>query len=251
VLGLSMEAAQPRVQVQATASRGDVLMRRLIVEPEPGIRLPVVEIQPSKPGAGLVIVPGKSAAPVAAVASILAAGLGVALVDPRNTGEAEPGSRRTDNWSWFMGRPWTGMWVSDIAATAVALAAAYPGMKIGVLGTGVFAKAALFAAALTPGIAACAVRWESAGYREESATGALSDVPRILATTDLAGVAALCAPRVCRIEFPPEKSAQFEQAYAWPVKFSTMAFGTNSLELEPAPSPDWNARAAWLARMLR
>ena len=60
VLGLSMEAAQPRVQVQATASRGDVLMRRLIVEPEQGIRLPVVEIQPRKPGAGLVIVPGKS-----------------------------------------------------------------------------------------------------------------------------------------------------------------------------------------------
>jgi hypothetical protein len=243
--------AQPRVQMQATESRGDVLMRRLIVEPEQGIRLPVVEIQPRQPGAGLVIVPGKSVVPAVAVASILGAGLAVALVDPRNTGEAEPGSRRSDNWSWFMGQPWTGMWASDIAATAVALAAAHPGLKIGVLGTGTFAKATLFAAALFPGITACAVRLEKAGYRKEAVSGALSDVPRILATTDLAGLAALCAPRACRIEFPPEESEQFRQAYAWPAKFSTMGFGTSPLALEPAPSPDWNARAVWLARMLR
>src|SRR5690349_4766930 len=99
VLGLSAEALQPRAQVQATASRGDVLMRRLIVEPEHGIRLPVVEIQPRNPGAGIIIMPGKTAAPVEAVAPILEAGLTVALVDPRNTGEAAPGTKRTDNWS--------------------------------------------------------------------------------------------------------------------------------------------------------
>jgi len=251
VLGLSAEAPQPRVQVQATGSRGDVLMRRLIVEPEHGIRLPVFEIQPRNPGAGIIIMPGKAGASVEAVESILQAGLTAVLVDPRNTGEAAPGSRRTDNWSWFMGRPWTGMWVSDIAATSAALAAEHPGVKIGVLGTGEFAKAALFAAALTPGIAACAVRLESTGYREEAASGGLSDVPRILATTDLAQVAALCAPRACRIEYPREKSVQFQQAYAWPVKFSTMSFGTSSLELEPASRSDWNARVASLARMLR
>ena len=226
-------------------------MRQLIVEPEPGIRLPVVEIQPRKPGAGIVILPGKSAVPVEAVASILGAGLTVALMDPRNTGETEPVARRTDNWSWFMGRPWTGMWASDIGATASALATEHPGLKVGVLGTGAFAKAALFTAALSRGITACAVRLDSAGYREEAASGALSDVPRILTVTDLAGLAALCAPRACRIEFPPERSGQFQQAYAWPAKFSTMGFGTSALELEPASSPDWNARVVWLARMLR
>ena len=95
------------------------------------------------------------------------------------------------------------------------------------------------------------MRLDSAGYREEAASGALSDVPRILTVTDLAGLAALCAPRACRVEFPPEKSAQFQQAYAWPAKFSTMGFGTSALELEPASSPDWNARVVWLARTLR
>ena len=74
-------------------------------------------------------------------------------------------------------------------------------------------------------------------------------MPRVLATIDLAGVAALCAPRALPIELAHKKSAQFQQAYAWPAKFSTMGFGTSSLELEPASAPEWNVWVAWLARM--
>lgn len=250
VLGIGAEAPKPRLSVQAASSRGDVIVRQMILETEPGIRVPVVEIRPRKSSAGLVIVPGKSTVPVESVRSLVEAGLTVALLDPRCTGEAESGGRRSDNWSWFVGRPWTGMWSFDIVAAAAALSGEHPGVKVGLLGLGQFAKAALFAAALSPRIAACAVRLQNTGYREEAASAGLSDVPRILVTTDLAGLAALCAPRACRIEFPPEKSEPFRQAYAWSAKFSTMGFGASSVELEPAASDGWNARVGWLARML-
>jgi hypothetical protein len=251
VLGLDAETPHPSLSVQMAGSRGDAIVRQMIMTPEPGIRVPVVEIQPRKPAGGLVIIPGKCAIHVESITPMIDAGLIVALFDPRGTGEAESGGRRTDNWSWFVGRPWTGMWSLDIAAAASALEGEHPGVKIGVVGTGRFGKAALFAAALFPQIAASAIRLKNAGYREEAASGGLSDVPRILATTDLAGLAALCAPRVCRIEFPPEKSEQFRQTYACPAKFSTMGFGTSSLELEPAAADGWNERVAWLVRVLR
>jgi cephalosporin-C deacetylase-like acetyl esterase len=251
VLGLDAVRPHPSLSVQMVGSRGDAIVRQMIMTPEPGIRVPVAEIQPRKPAVGVVIIPGKSAVQLESIASMVEAGLIVVLFDPRGTGEAESGGRRTDNWSWFVDRPWTGMWSLDIVAAASALESEHPGVKIGVIGTGQFAKAALFAAALSPRIAASAVRLENAGYREEAASGGLSDVPRILATTDLAGLAALCAPRSCRIEFPPEKSEQFRQTYAWSAKFSTMGFGTSSVELEPSAADGWNARIVWLVRMLR
>ena len=44
---------------------------------------------------------------------MLSAGLSVVFVDLRGTGEIDSGGQRTDNWAWFMGRPWTGMWSSE------------------------------------------------------------------------------------------------------------------------------------------
>src|SRR5581483_4422966 len=45
VLGLAKRPAAPRVSVQSRASRGDVLMRQLILETEPGIRVPAFEVK--------------------------------------------------------------------------------------------------------------------------------------------------------------------------------------------------------------
>jgi len=252
LLGIAEQPAHPRLSVQAIATDDDVLLRRLIVEPEEGIRLPVVEIQTrgSSP-ARLVILPGKSGWPTAAVSALLSAGLTVALVDLRGTGEMQSGGGRTNNWAWFMGRPWTGMWVSDISAVAAAFSAEHPDMTIGIIGTGDFAKSALFAAALDPRIGACIVRLEKPAYRDEVLTGELSEVPRILAVTDLPGVAAMVVPRPCRLEHPPELSEQFREAYAWPAEFSARGFGSTALQLQPQEAPEWNGSAAWLVHNLR
>ena len=66
-----------------------------------------------------------------------------------------------------MGRPWPGMWASDIAAVTEALASEPMGARVGVFGVGQFARSALFASALCPRIAASAVRLEVPGYRDD------------------------------------------------------------------------------------
>ena len=104
-------------------------------------------------------------------------GLGVALVDLRGTGEIETGSGRTSNWAWFVGRPWPGMWARDICAVAETLVREHPSLLIGVVGSGNFAKAAIFAAALCPRIAACAARLEEPTYRDESFAGRVAMFP--------------------------------------------------------------------------
>jgi hypothetical protein len=252
LLGFTEEPVHPRLSVQATTSLGDVVVRRLTVEPEEGIRLPAVEIQLRGPAPrGVVILPGKSGSRAAAVSALLSVGLTVALVDLRGTGEIQSGGGRTDNWAWFMGRPWAGMWVSDISATAAALAAEHPGARIGVIGTGGFARSVLFAAALNPRITACSVRFDQPTYRDEALAGELAEVPRILAITDLPVVAALTAPRACRIEHPPELGEKFREAYSWPAEFAAKGFGASSIYLQPEEASDWTASAAWLARNLK
>jgi hypothetical protein len=182
---------------------------------------------------------------------MLFAGLSVVLVDLRGTGEIDSGGRRTDNWAWFMGRPWTGMWTADIVAVTAALSAERPGQPIGVIGTGPFAKSVLFASGLCSRIAASAVRLEEPTYRDGIQAEKPSAVPRILAVADLQVVAALIAPRPCRIEFPPELGDRFRQAYGWTNKFCERAFSTTGPQLQPAAAPDWNALAIWFARNLR
>jgi len=252
LLGLREESARPLLSVQKVTSRGDVLLRLLIIEPEEGIRLPAIEIQRrGVTPVGLVILPGKSEQPAAAIAALLAESLTVALVDLRGTGEIQPGGRRADNWAWLMGRPWTGLWVSDISAVSTAFSNEYPGMRMGVIGTGEFAKTVMFAGALCPRIATSALRLGNATFRDEAAAGKLSEVPRVLATTDLPVVAALAAPRPCRIEYPPEVAEQFGKAYAWTEQFYGRGFGATTFTLRAEAAPDWKAIATWLARNLR
>ena len=251
LLGFREKLPPPRMRVQMKTSRENILLRQLIIEPEDGIRLPAFEIQPRTASAGIVILPGKSEQPNEAIAAMLSEGLSVLLVDLRGTGEIDRGGPRTDNWAWFTGRPWTGMWTADLIAVTSALWAERPGRRIGLIGTGQFAKSALFASALCPRISASAVRLGQPTYRDETATEKLSDMPRILAVTDLPMVVALSAPRPCRIEFSPELEERFRQAYQWTNKFSVHGFGTAELQLHPAATPDWKNLALWFARTLR
>jgi acetyl esterase/lipase len=252
LLGIDETVSPPRTSVQLVTSRGNVVVRRLIVEPEDGIRLPVFEIVPrTRPLAGMVVIPGKSERSPEDLSPLLSAALGVALVDLRGTGEIYSGGRRTDNWAWFMGRPWPGMWVRDISAVIKVVSNQHAGVPVGVIGVGEFSKAVIYAAALSPAISKYAVRLEQPTYRAEAMAGGLSDVPRILSLADLPVIVALSAPRHCRIEYPPNAAQEFGNAYAWPRKFCIGAFGAESVDLQPSPGVDWTALADWLSRTSR
>lgn len=249
VLGIASKSCQPRISVQAVTSRGDFLLRRLIIETEPGIRLPIVEIIPrTKQRGATVLVLNKSGPPPRGIGPLLSAGLSVALTDLRGTGEIDSGGSRTDNWAWFMGQTWPGMWAFDISAVANAFAAENPSRQIGVLGTGGFATAALFAAAMCPRIQAAVIELDAATYRTRSATSELSDVPRILAYMDLPVVAAMVAPRRLYIAHAPDNGQAFQHAYEWPQQFFRRGFDADALELHAAPSDSWAEFAAWFAK---
>ena len=143
------------------------------------------------------------------------------------------------------------MELGDIAAVTEALGAEHPDQRVGVIGTGQFARSVMFAAALCPRVAASAVRLEEPTYRDDIREAEVSDVPRILAVTDMPIVAALSAPRPSRIEFPPGLDERFQQAYGWTRKFSERGFNTTGPQLQPAETTDWSALALWFARNLR
>src|SRR4030095_4055973 len=106
----------------------------------------------------------------------------------RGTGEIDSGGGRTDNWAWFVGRPWPGMWVQDIQSVITALSTEQGSLPIGVIGAGALGKAALFAAALDPRIGAVQARLPALSYRDETEQDLVADVPRILAAVDLPGL---------------------------------------------------------------
>jgi hypothetical protein len=246
LLGIEGDGAPAGARLEAVTSRGDAVLRRWILEPEPGIRLPLVELTPrTAPAKGIVIVPGKTEHAAARAGEFLSLRIGVALVDPRGTGEIDPGGRRTSNWAWFAGKPWPGMWAMDICAAARALSREHAGTRIGIAGLGEFAKASLFAAALCPEIRACFAQLVDATYRDESAKGNVADVPRVLGTMDLPAVLALIAPRRCLIEHPPAAAGTFRQAFGWSKEFSSRGFNINAIEIRTAPGENWKSVASW------
>jgi hypothetical protein len=250
LLGIATASRPPKVSVQQATSRGDMLLRRLIIESEPGIHLPVVEITPGASRTGLIVLPGKSQAPQQAVEPLLAAGISVALVDLRGAGEIDSGGTRTDNWAWFVGRPKPGMWAFDIERVVEGLATEKPSLRIGILGTRDFARSALFATGLCPRIRAAAIELETPGYKAESESGGLADVPRILSQTDLPYVSGLAAPRPLLIKYPPEAEQAFRSAYAWSEQFYRRGFGADTFELLPAAESSTNEIAGWLIKKL-
>jgi hypothetical protein len=237
----------PVLGVQSTASRGDAVIRRLIIESEPGIRLPAVEYIPRNTAvSGTVIVLGRSADLAAAIEPLLFRELRAVFVDLRGTGEIDSGGGRTDNWAWFTGRPWPGMWVQDIGAIITALSGEHRNLPIGVIGAGSLGKAALFAAALDPRIGAVLAPLPSISYRDEAEQGLIADVPRILATLDLPELAMLVTPRAYWLEFTgsvPEERVRslYRPASKSKISFRGQAPGTT----------DWRAVANWFSDRLK
>ena len=125
-------------------------------------------------------------------------GFALLCLDPRGTGEVDWGGGRTSNWADFLGRPPVGMWSEDISKVTTYLLSRPDIAKVAVVGSGVFGKAALYAAALDDRIAAAAVTLDTSSYRHEATSGlthVFADVPRILSWGDTAQLAALMAPR--------------------------------------------------------
>jgi hypothetical protein len=246
VLGLRATDFDPVLHVQSIASRGDAVIRRLLIESEPGIRLPAVEYTPRNVKAsGEMIVLGRSSELGAAIEPLLARGLRALFVDVRGTGEIDSGGGRTDNWAWFVGRPWPGMWVHDIVSTITALSTEQRRLPIGVVGTGRLGKAALFAAALDSRIAAVQARLPSVSYRDEAEQGLLADIPRILATLDLPELAKLVLPRGCWLEFAGSVPEERIRSVYGPVRTAKGLF-----RAEPAGAADWRAVANWFSDRL-
>ena len=246
LLGLDSRDFRAVLNVQSTVSRGDAVIRRLIIESEPGIRLPAVEYTPRNRSISReVIVLGRSTEVGAAIEPLLARDLRAVFIDLRGTGEIDSGGGRTDNWAWFLGRPWPGMWVQDIQSVITALSTEHPSVSMGVIGAGQFGKAALFSAALDRRIGAVQVRLPSLSYRDEAARDLLADVPRILAALDLPQVATLVSPRACWLTFagsvPEERIRSLYQP-------GTAAKG--GFRAERAGATDWPAVANWFSERL-
>jgi hypothetical protein len=254
LLGLPAQDTKPVLSVQKVSSRSDKIVKQLVFETEPGVRLPAVEFSLiNRKPSGTVLFLGRSKDSAPAIPLLLAEGLRAVFVDLRGVGEIDSGGGRTDNWAWFMGRPWTGLWVEDVNAIVAALSTEYGNMPIGVIGTGRLAKPALFAAALNPKITTLIASLPDISYRHEAQKGRVADVPKILAITDLPAIVALVAPRSCWLQFPEgtdERELQSTYASSGEV-YQHVAGYSPALRLGLVGDKSWNDKAKWLAQHLR
>jgi hypothetical protein len=142
--------------------------------------------------------------------------------------------------------------VQDIQGIVSALSDEYPNRPIGLLGSGGLGKSALFAAALTPRIAAVVAEISNLSYRKEANVDSLSDVPRFLAAMDLPMVVALVAPRYCWIHYPSDiDDEEFRSSYGWSVSFYERSQAdTQALRLQVGKI-DWQKIAGWFADVLK
>lgn len=254
LLGIQRRARGPVLSVQKVTSSSDAVTKQLIFETEPGIRLPAVELSSSSAGAkAMVVFLGKSSEFLPAIPEMISRELRIVLVDLRGVGEIDSGGRRTDNWAWFVGRPWPGLWAEDIDGVVSALTTEYGDVPVGLVGTGRLAKSALFAAALNPRITALFSRLPELSYWHEARKGYLADVPGVLSVLDLPTAAALVAPRPCWIQVPDGvDEQQLQSTYAWGTQFYELAAGASgALRLSRADPSGWKEVAEWFADKLR
>jgi hypothetical protein len=111
---LGWPEALPDVKVERIGheDKGDWSADFWIFEPEPGIRLPAVQIGAKGATGAITIIPGRDRQ---AVERVLKAGRQVLAFDLRNTGEISEGPKNLRNWAWFVGRPEPGQQALDLA----------------------------------------------------------------------------------------------------------------------------------------
>jgi hypothetical protein len=234
-------------------SRGDAVIRRMVIETAPGIRLPAVQLDSRdlKPGYTVIFL-GKSDEFTPAIAPLLAVGARVIMVDLRGTGEINSGGDRTTNWAWFMGRPWQGLWTEDVESVVAAISREYPGSPIALVGVGQLGKVALFAAALDKNIGASYIQLADTSYRDEAQRGGVADLPGVLGIVDIPQIVAIVAPRPCWISTEEHLSDQeLRSRLAWSVKaYQSSHVAVQSLRIEHRNAEDWGSVAAWFAAKL-
>ncbi len=145
-----------------------------------------------------IVLLGKRNGTSAEARALLDAGYALLLFDPRGTGEVEWGGGRTSNFCNLVGRSWIGLWAEDVSKIVNHLTSRPDVEQVAVVGYDLLGKAALYAAALDPRIAAAAVSTDTLSYRQEATSGLshmYADVPRILSWGDTPQLAALVAPR--------------------------------------------------------
>ncbi|HUQ91062.1 MAG TPA: hypothetical protein VM120_05215, partial [Bryobacteraceae bacterium] len=254
LLGLSAPGHQPVLSVQTTSSRADALVRHWIVHGEAGISLPGVEYTPrSSVALGTVILLGRTTDLADAIEPLLARKLRAVFLDVRGTGEMDSGGGRTDNWAWFTGHPWPGMWVRDIQDVVSAILEEHGRAPVGLMAPSAnFGKAALFTTALDARISAIHARLPFVSYRAEAQEGGLADVPRVLPTLDLPEAAALVAPRSCWLEFAASASPESIRATYRPAAeaIARGEQGDESFRALPAGARSWDKIADWFSRQL-
>jgi dienelactone hydrolase len=199
----------PDVQPQLMASEVNSLWTAQfwIIETEPGIRLPVVSINPKNAvSPPLTLVPGRDKS---AVSRALKKGDVVVAFDLRGIGEMQSGKGGTwpwmagepwstllgdsdaswSNWSWFAGRPVPGQWAFDTAQIARFGCDQFKVKSVSIDADNDFGWSSLLAGAAASDLIAAG----NATIRRESlqddirarGDGALADVPGLLEQLDI------------------------------------------------------------------
>ena len=108
----------------------------------------------------------------------------------------------------------------------------------------------LFATGLCPQIRAPAIELETPTYKDETESGGLADVPRILCQTDLPYVAGLGAPRPLLIKYPPEAEQSLSLSLYRAPALVPSRFRRGDSELRPAAESSRKELAGWFIENL-
>ncbi len=212
-LKLPPRSGTPPATVVSTESDARGTITKLLLETEPGLRIPMTLTIPpggAKREAMLYLNSAGVSADREKIEALVASGTAVLAFDPRGwSGNASSSSSDEYSSEWqlaqralLIGRPLVGMQVYDAlrAFDYLAQRQEVNGLKIGITGVGQGGVVALFAGALEPRIASVTAEGSVASYmtiaRAERHAGMIGVVvPGVLREFDLPDVAGMIAPR--------------------------------------------------------
>jgi dienelactone hydrolase len=218
---LALPETVPAATVHETGviRRPDYVIRKLVYETEPGIRVPALLFGKDAAVKGPVVLylheAGKQA-DAGSIEKLVQAGRTVLALDVRGSGETAPGTAPANRPNYFgvdytesflglhLNRPLLGQRVRDVLAVVAALSAkGDPAIQVSA--TGSVAVVALHAAALEPRIREvelrrCLTSWSDVVHTPISHNQLTNVVPGALAVYDLPELAAAVAPRPLTIQ---------------------------------------------------
>ena len=219
-LGLPPRSGAPPATVVSTESGARGSVSKLLLETEPGLRIPVTLMSPPgsvKRAALLYLTATSVSADKDRVRELVSGGTAVLAIDPRGWGESAP-ARGDGGYSpeWqlaqralLIGKPLIGMQVHD-ALRAFDFLATRPEIdpaRISIVGVGHGGVVATYAGAVEPRVASVTAEQSIASYmtivRAETHAGMIGVVvPGVLRQFDLPDAAGVIAPRPFRLVSP-------------------------------------------------